>query len=392
MTDQEIYAIAANVINAIVGDYSHGIYADLGGTLKSSWSDEQKFSAWAESEGNIESPPQHKVVLCYELARKLYRDAEDFHQFMDTELSKEIYQALFQDFEMKPRLSEEITRAGSIKNMFIGALTWVLFHELGHLTQEHGYIRLKFGGIGVNTHIEDCESDGSQPLNGKAAIISHATEFAADVEAINWCIVELVRHFLPLSETDKELILRELSQDELGKDHPLLAPPLTESEKEHRLLEFQGNLFRMVCGMSCAFYRFYGERTVAPEPVPQGSHPTPIRRLELCLPSIFERLDDAGRGQELHGLNRRHLVELCRGAADSSGLFWLWRYGQSTGIPDNFIIKGILQDPHFETYWAAIVSAWDEMEPTIKNIRRFGFNGGMLTFTDALRSQLPQSS
>lgn len=391
MTDQEIYEFAAGIADAVLGDYSAGIYADLGGTLTVAWSTEPKFSAWAESDGNIESPPHHKVVLCYELARKLYRDVEAFHQFMENEFFQNQYQALFEVFEMKPKLSDEITRPDSIKNIFIGAFTFVIFHELGHLIQEHGYIRKKFGDIGTNTHIEDCESDGEHPLTGMAAIISHVTEFAADVEAVNWCIVELMRHFLPLSETDKELIRQELPQAEWGKGHPMLAPPLTEAERERQLFEFQSNLFRFVCGISCAFYRFYGERTVTPEAIPQGSHPTPIRRLELCLPNIFERLDSDG-GNELHGLNRSQLVELCSGAADSAGIFWLWRYSQNIGIPDNFIVKEVMADTYFETYWAAIVSAWDEVEPIIKDIRRFGFPGGMLFFTDYLRSHLPQSS
>lgn len=374
MTDQEIYELASHVLTSIVSDLSKGIYTELGGSLTLSWSTKPKVSAWAESLGSIENPPQHRIVISYELARQFYRDAEDYYEFAANQLLEDRFQLFFQNLNPKPELPAHIAKIDGIRNMFIGGLTWVFFHELGHLMQEHGYVRTSFGTAQPTTHIEDCESDGTEILEGRAAIISHATEIAADIEATNLCMIELARHFLTEVMASEE-------EDAVGV--------VTErANKEHSFLEFRCNLHLVVCGISCAFYRFHGLKPFAPDRAPINSHPTPIRRLEVCLPNIFEKLDFGGVGEKLHGLNRSQLVDLCTGAAYSVGFFWLWRYAQKSGIPEHFMPKGLLQDPFKETYWSAIVNAWDEIEPTIIKIRRFGSKLGILSFTPAFRAQV----
>lgn len=360
MTDQEIYELASSVVGSIVSDLSEGIYAELGGSLMASWSTEPKVAAWAASLADPKDAPEHRVVMCYELVRQLYRNTEEYHKFATDQFLEDQFQIVFRDYDPLPRLAEHIPRENSIRNMFIGALTWVFFHEIGHLVQEHGYIRTTFGGTEAGMDIEDCESDGNKPLEGRASVISHVTEFAADVEATQWCVGELVRHFVPkLEDID-----------------------------EHALLEFRSNLYLMVSGISCAFYLFHGQRSAAPTSFPYGSHPTPIRRLEVCLPNVFEKLDFGGRGEKFHGLSRAQLVYLCTGAAYSAAFYWLWRYAKQPGIPEHFMPKGLLQDPFRVTYWGAIVAAWDEIEPAIQEIRRFGSKLGVLDFTATFRSQV----
>jgi len=360
MEDTDIFDLATHVLSSISGDLANGNYTESGGTLDFAWSPERRVSAWAESPGDPNIAPNHRVVICYELALRLYRDIEDYHLFGAGALLEEPYETIFKDFKPKPRLPSHISKLNSIRNMFIGALTWVFFHEIGHLTQEHGYIRKKFGGRKLETRIEDCESDGSSELGARASLISHVTEFAADVEAVQWCIQELYRHFLP----------------EKGNG------------TEHDLKEFQSNLFLMVAGISCALYRFNGDRAVDPTEHPVGSHPTPVRRLEVCLPNVYEKLDFGGIGHEVHRLNRSELVYICTGAADSAGFFWLRRQAVGNEIPAHFLTKGLLRDPFKASYWAAIIRAWDEMEPEIRKIRRFGSPIGVLSFTSEFRSQI----
>lgn len=364
MTDQEIYEYASNVIQSIVCDLSKGIYGELGGNLSFYWSDKPQVSAWAESEGDPYHPPQHKVVICYELARKLYRDAEDYHFFAAGELLEDEIQIFFQGFDPKPKLPEHLEIADSIRNMFLGSLTWVFFHEVGHLMQEHGYIRSLSGNNHTITPIEDCESNGSHLLEGREAVIAHVTEFAADVEATLWCVGELARHFLP---------------EEINSEEELYE-------------EFRSNLYLLVCGISCVFYRFYGQRPLMPEPIPASSHPTPIRRLEVCLPNIFEKLSTSNGSEELPGMSRKQLVNLCIGAAYSAGFFWHWTYAQESIIPNDFMPKGLLQDKYKNEYWAAIILAWDEVNPEIIKIRRFGSKLGILSFTSEFRSKIFEQS
>lgn len=355
--DLEIYEISRELTRSIAHDFSEGIYRELNGELVVAWSELQRASAWAESKGDINSPPNHKIVITYELARRLYRDAEAYYQYASNEFLNEKIQSIFQGFDPKPKLPNHLNDVDSIRNIFIGSLTWVFFHELGHLKQEHGYIRKLFGVSSSGSFIEDCEASGIQALSGRAAAISHVTEFAADVEATVTCVLELVRHFL--------------------------RPDSNNSE--HDLSEFRNNLYLMMCGVSCALYRFHGDSIPASESIPTGSHPTPIRRLEVFLPNVYERLDVLG--EKFHGLNRKYLVYLCAGAADSVALFWLHPYlPQSSGVA-HFMVRGILQDP-FKRYWIEIIQIWDEVRKEIKKVRRFGDDFELLSFTDELRTRM----
>jgi hypothetical protein len=359
MTDSEIFLLASDVVAVIVGDLSEGIYAKLGGSLSAGWVTAPKIAAWAESLSSVDIPPRHRIVISYELVRRLYRDAEHYHDFAAGALSEERFQAAFAHLEIKPLLPRSLARANSVKNMFIAALTWVLFHELGHSAQEHGYIRRCFGMTQPETHIEDCQSDGDEPLDGRAAVISQVTELAADVFATHLCLAELMRHFLEPEEVN----------DEDSK------------------LEFRSNLHLAVCGIASALYLFNGQRCSEPEPIPLGSHPTPVRRLEVVLPNIFEKLDAGEVGERFHGLSRRQLVHLCTGGAYSAGFFWLWRAG-AHGVPPHFMPKGLLQDPHRKTYWGALIGAWDEIESAVLRVRRFGDDMGMLSFTQEFRVEV----
>lgn len=334
-------------------------YKQLNGQLAFFWNEEQKVSAWAESKGDAKSPPNHQIVITYELARRLYRDAEHYHKYAVNELLNENIQNIYKDFEVKPRLPNHLSEAQSVRNMFIGSLTWVFFHELGHLVQEHGHIRKLFGDVEIVSKIEDCEINGVQALSERASLVSHATELAADFEATDWCIRELIRHFL----------------------HP-------ENNDEDAKAEFRNNLQLMVCGISCALYRFNGESNVDPGPIPKGSHPTPIRRLEACLPIIYEQLDFIGT---LHGMNRKQLVHLCTSAADSLAFFWSSHYRHIYNVPEHFLIQGMLQDP-FKEYWISIIKVWDEMLQNVIDVRRFGSDFGLLTFTDEFRRLLEDSN
>ena len=357
MTDEDIYQYSANIIGSIVTDLSLGTYAKLGGSLTISWCPEPRVRAWAESMGGPEEPPKHNVVISYELARRFYRDAEDFHDFCGGGHLNGNLAAFFSDFDPKPQLSPNLSREASVQNMFIGAITWVFFHELGHLVQEHGHIRKLFSNGSALSLLVDCELSSQHPLDTETALICHVTEFAADREATLSCTLELVRHFLSVE----------------GKWDSTHAS------------SFRDTLFLFVCGLSAALYRFHGERPEGPEAVPSSSHPTPVRRLEACLPSIYETCELMG---EHHGMNRRQLVCLCSGAAYSVGFFWHSLYSKKDGIPDNFLIKGLLQDPYKESYWPAIIASWAKIEPEVRRIRRFGAELAILSFTDDFRNRV----
>lgn len=173
MTDIEIYELAASVTGSITNDLSEGPYKRFGGSLSMGWSDVPRFNARAESSSNVTDVPQHKIVIHYELARQLYRDAELYLDFVERYQDERLL-PLFSGLEFASELPKVFARHDAVRNLFIGSLTWVYFHELAHLWQEHGYIRRRFGELrDAETQIDECEAEGVTRLEGKNATLSH---------------------------------------------------------------------------------------------------------------------------------------------------------------------------------------------------------------------------
>ncbi|MES2207272.1 MAG: hypothetical protein V4525_10845 [Pseudomonadota bacterium] len=348
MEDFEIYNIAVEIIHSINQDINEAIYEGVNGSLSLVWSDQKLFNAWAESCEDFTKPPKHKIGLHYELARQIYRDAENYCNFAENELPKEKFQNLFTILQPAPTLPAALSKDDCCYIMFVGALTWVYFHELGHLTQEHGYIR-KIFSTNTSMAIHECLANSPNKLDEKNSILSHVMEIAADFEAITFCIFELSRHF--------------------------------EGEK------LQGAIYMFICGISCIFHRFNEEKLLPSEAQPTGSHPNPIIRMEFNLPHIYELLDIFQKPFKLH-LDRKGIVHLYYRAAHSSSLFWLWQNTEIQDIPNYYFLEGILNRPDLKPYFRSIISTWDEIEPTITKIRRFGNDFGLIQFTEELREKL----
>lgn len=351
MEDIEIYELAGNVLSAITGDLNEGAYGNLGGTITLSWSETPTLNAWAESSSNVDEPPQHKIGIHYELVRQVYRDIEAFCSYLDSNIDKQVLDFLFQDFEQPIEMLPSIfSSEAHRKNMFIAAITWVYFHELGHLTQEHGYIRSQKLNVGTKL-IEECYAQGGDLIKGEASALYHATEMAADFEAINFCLGELVRHFK-------------------GED-------------------LKASIYLFICGISCVLYRFHGNKSLALDSEPIGTHPNPLVRLENVIPQIYEFLSIP----ELHShigveLNRKMMLELCNQASSAAGLFWLRRLNTSLDKPEDYFLTGNLNRANGKSYMRAIIGAWDEVEPTVRDLRRFGSSFGVLRFSTHTRQSV----
>lgn len=76
MTDIEINELSMKVITSIVEDLRIAYYDKVGGTLALEWGAERKINAYAVSNSNPESPPNHKIIINYELLCAIYRDIE----------------------------------------------------------------------------------------------------------------------------------------------------------------------------------------------------------------------------------------------------------------------------------------------------------------------------
>jgi hypothetical protein len=363
MEDLEIYDSAYQILEKIRTDLNEELYATLGNPLRLRWSHEPAFGAWAESAGGPAEPAQHTIVIRYELARQIYRDCEDFLAFARGELQEERFQGFFRAHDPYPPIPECFSLEHSTHIMFVAALTWVFFHELGHLMQEHGYIRSLHGisRPGEPFTVSDSDINSGPPLTGRKAQISHATELAADFEACFTCFSELVRQF---------------SDPSTAGDAP---------DGSH----FIGASYLYVCAIALVMYRFNGGSFAERPATAERGHPPPLYRLEAVLPSVYELADfDPVRTITGHRLDRRQLVQVYGRAAYGVAFFWLEKSDRDWGPIENYLPNGVLNSPPMMAYTREIISVWDEILPQINGVRRIDNPLSLMQFTDDFRARL----
>lgn len=363
MEDIEIYELASRVLGDITRDLNESTYAKQGGELTIAWCEEKKFGAFASTLNKAGKPPKHRVTIHYELVRQVWRDAEDLCEFLRSIPEDSDVDKLYDFYGDRIKLPKLFYDEELVTNMFVAAITWVYFHEIGHLMQEHGVVRAEFSerhsDAVQTTDVHDFEASHNKRLIGREALVSHVTELAADFEATHFYVAELLRHV-----TD---------------------PDFVDNKKRTEVLS--GLIYLMVCGLSLLFFRFNGSQPILPTAVIEGSHPNPLVRLEINVPQIFESLDMIGRVVD-HGLDRKQLVLLCGKAALSATLYWSMTKTEKHEFDDRFLIKGLLTNPVVLQYLQPIVTCWDEMLPRVKEIRRFGSPLGLMTFTDSFRTRI----
>jgi hypothetical protein len=365
--DLELFKMAGELLSTLNSELADGIYGSLGGELSLQWDDSPVSLAYASSSGCIDKPPQHSVTIGYAFVRKVWCDSEQFCDFISSMPPNSDFEKLYEPFCDLERLPMCFSSEEQVKNLFIATITWVYFHELGHLMQEHGYIRA-LHGMGKpqepnDVHEFDVRS-GLQ-MSGTPAVVSHVTELAADFEATNFCLMELIRHI-----TDSVFV-----------------------EEENKTKVLSGLVYLMVCGISILFFRFNAAAPLVTSAAPQGSHPDPIIRLEINIPHIFETLSlEAAQAHIGHDLDRKQLVLLCSKAAFSATLYCSMTQNPDYTFDDRFIIKGLLARPAALKYLQAIVKCWDEILPDVKRVRRIKNPLGLLTFSNELRRHIAKEA
>ncbi len=354
MTNIEINELSADVITSIAEDLRVAYYNKVEGTLTVEWGVTKEVNACANSNSSPDSPPNHKITINYELLRAIHSDIEDYCNYIEYDADSKLFAELYRkDMQPKDLLTNSFSKEEYQNNIFLAAITWVFFHELGHLKQEHGYIRGMFTESEI-TIINECNIDNKKPLKGKQSAVSHITEIAADFEAINFCNLELMRHFK-------------------GKD---LLPAI----------------FLFTTGVALAIYRFYDKEILMECDVPKGTHPNPVARLEIMLPQIWEFFSIPGIEKELEiKLTREELVHTCNTAASSAGFLWMKK--KELPLDSNSLsnlVQGMYQRTKLNTYMKTLIETWDEIMPSIKLIRSkreiITNEFGLLYFTDESRS------
>tara|TARA_R110002167_G_C12458679_1_gene632495 strand:+ start:121 stop:783 length:663 start_codon:yes stop_codon:yes gene_type:complete len=204
-----------------------------------------------------------------------------------------------------------------VKNIFISGIAWILFHELGHLVQEHGYVRALYGS-GESPDVYNYASGYShskhqESRTGKVSAVSHATEMAADYYAIVAFSRALNRHF---------------DGDRLSKE-----------------------IRNFICSIVIFIYIFDGSSEYDDSGVPVGNHPQPIIRLEQTMASIIEIFSMRMFSEYKNlSLSRKGLCGIVSWVSYSVGLFISRINDRSELPPESYFIMGSLQRPGMVRY------------------------------------------
>ncbi|MEM5435958.1 hypothetical protein [Paraburkholderia diazotrophica] len=348
-----VVQIADRVIGRVVDFINQTMYKEIGKTMSFSWADRPYFRAYA----HCETPERHHVVISYGLAIELYRDAFVLSKLAHVHFCEPKYAGIFGKLSAD---REGVLPPGANEHqckmlMFETTLEWVFFHELAHLAQGHLEIREQRAPTGSVGRVEEMLADGSEPLQGVAALISHVTEIAADVEGFTTYI-------------------------------------------QYRYLATRGKIpyavvYMMVCGLTCLFNRFFGQSGDHFDPVPRGSHPNPAARWELLFQTIYGYFLDArvrGRIPDWE-YSQEELIAQLTEASTLANMYWRIRYLEERGDLPSFMRVAKVDSPEVRSYLREIVATLDEVTPDIKRLYIFPIRPSLPVFTSAWRERLREA-
>jgi hypothetical protein len=349
MTDQDIYEEANRVFSAITNDLNEAFYKAKSGRLEFAWGHSGKLNAYACSDNPMGPEPKHRIIVAAELVCQIYKDIASYWGYIDSEIDNEIFEGWYKEFSEIDYLPAKFPLEARITNTFIAAITWVYFHELGHLSQEHGFFRDRLGGKRSSRISEMTDESGLENQSGEGPNVFHATELAADYFSVSICRLELMNHF--------------------------------KGEDLEEAIHFY------TCGISCALYRFNVKKPYMLDEFPVGSHPMPIVRLENILPMIYEYFDSEPiRSYGDIKMSRRGLVYSCNRAASTVGLFWNREHMLYPNLVNDLLIQGILQRENLRLYMRVIIDTWDNIREEVMQLDRFAIQDSLLFFTDIFRT------
>ena len=370
-TDIEVNNLASVVLRDLTEEFSEAVYSPISGKLTSTWSTKKGFNAEAFSKKHPSAGPEHTIVIDYTIATELYRYAEKLSKFTRSEKLKKFLETQPNDYMPLPLIPKSTPGDSFVNNIFLAALTWIFFHELGHAAQDHGLIREKnldtesSTSTSVNdeqpyneeySYTQEAHSQTDKKLSHHNSLIYHVTELAADSEATCTTIFEILKHAATVENLDA-----------LGK-----LPKLNWKF----ILD---NCYLMIAGISCIFFRFNNDRATPTQASATGTHPNAFFRMEMVVRQICRQLKFIAKEAE-HKISDREILRLAKQAADLSALFWHHEISDQTISEEDLLIRGLAERPEFKSYTAELITTWDNLIPQIFEARRFGSRLGILHF------------
>jgi hypothetical protein len=351
MNTQYIHEIADRVCRRAVDFINESGYKHINKTLRFNWTSEKYFTAYAYPETSDE----HVIVFSDGFALELYRDAFVLSRMAKVHFCEEKYAGIFGKLEheregvLPPGLSDEQCK----RIMFETTLEWVFFHELVHLAQGHIEIRQQNCETAVNRIIEEVMSHDNKPMEGQDALVHHATEIAADFEGLVMCLQ--YRYFINQG-----------------------AIPY-------------GDVYMLVCGLTCLFNRFFGPSTGEFDAIAYGSHPNPAVRWECLQPAMWNYLshEEVKRRLPEWQIDQESLIHRLTEANVLANMYWRIRYleAQSNEVPA-FMRTAQFDRPEVKSYFQQIVTTLDKITPQIEKLYIFPIPPSLPVFSAEWRRKL----
>lgn len=351
METPDIIDLAVRTLSTIVDDLQPN-YQSSGGSLKLVWSDEPTVNASATPISKMGEPEIHEITINYHLVISLYKNIDNLFEYIDADNNREFFGN--DDTDSLKKFFQTTDYKAFKNNSFISALTWVFFHELGHLKQGHIYI-LKSGLL--NNFSESYSLSGSNFKNENTCLL-HCLELAADHFATITVSGELARHF----------------HDDLS--------------------QFEYSFATFVLGVSTAIYTFTGREFENIPKYPVGSHPPAIARLDITLSMMCEFFNAMGLIPNYDKRKYTEIAVLCSLYA----YFYThikWHIEEGRNHKDKLHLnKNLTPTPlhlreNGKDYLKEILKVLDEIRPSlIKNLNSKWADIYALHFTDDFREVL----
>lgn len=358
MEVHEICDLAAAALGGIVRDLNDSWYKDVGGKLQLKWSEKKGF-AYAESDRTTSTAPDHSITIHYDFLVELYRRSERFYKFRESDrgiAAADLIATSIPRYECTHFCEQDFVR-----NMFMGSLTWVFFHEIGHLVQEHGAVKSRMLGLQhefPSVFVESGDFEAGASL--RESCVHHALELAADAISTTIGMAEWIRH---------------------ASDPNFIGNSQTANV-------FINGIHAYACGVTSVLYLFRPHGAANPD-APTGYHPPPIYRLQLILPLLQEMLTSSVVATYIGvSTDARAAVGVVGGGAYLSALCWMQEATKEATYLEGFLFEAIASKPEALRYLGHVIPTWDEASNIVQEVAAFPNLARTAIFSDFVRSKV----
>lgn len=337
----ERIALASDITQQIKDDLERRWYSASDIEFSITWQQTLEVRATASVEPSLDRIDRHVVSLSYGLIDQIYSIAFEFARFSTGGPGRDMHAGV----HMLPR-QFDIMRATDL--MFMAGIMFVVYHEVGHLNQNHGAIRAIYGTNAPSAIVDECEVAGEGVISGAQSAISHATEFAADYEALDWMAASL----MPFVGVD-------------FLDHAYLH-----------------------CGIvSCIMLLFNGARPIQIDAEPMGTHPYPLPRMDHWVRLFAERTALISTQNQI----AEDQIAIAQRLSDASFvalMSWLVRGGGMATPEYTAFCRGSQAHPNYAEYMGHVVNMWSRHDEQARSARRYGGALSVMYFSDEFRAMV----